>query len=158
MNSQRIAVIRVRGETGVMKKIKYTLHMLRLYKKNNCIILKNTPSHLGFLHRIKDYVTWGELDKTTFKELIEKRGRIISNKPFTESYLKEKTNQTLSEFIEDFFVYKKEIKDVPGLKLFFRLNPPRKGFEKKGVKKPFSLGGALGYRKEKINDLIKRML
>ena len=40
----------------------------------------------------------------------------------------------------------------------FHLNPPRKGFGRKGVKVPFSKGGALGYRGDKINDLIERML
>ena len=43
-------------------------------------------------------------------------------------------------------------------KSYFRLNSPRKGFGRKGIKKPFSVGGALGDRKEKINDLIRRML
>jgi large subunit ribosomal protein L30 len=40
----------------------------------------------------------------------------------------------------------------------FRLSPPRGGFERKGIKTPFTMGGALGNRKEKINDLIKRMI
>ena len=39
-----------------------------------------------------------------------------------------------------------------------RLQPPRKGFGRKGIKLPFKVGGALGYRGEKINDLIKRMV
>ncbi len=43
-------------------------------------------------------------------------------------------------------------------KTFFRLHPPRKGFERKGIKIPFKVGGALGYRGDKINDLIKRMM
>ena len=43
-------------------------------------------------------------------------------------------------------------------KSYFRLNSPRKGFGRKGIKKSFSVGGALGDRKEKINDLIRRML
>ena len=38
------------------------------------------------------------------------------------------------------------------------LHPPRGGFERKGIKTPFVSGGALGDRKEKINDLIKRMI
>jgi len=38
------------------------------------------------------------------------------------------------------------------------LNPPRKGFGRKGVKIPFRLGGALGDRGEKMNDLILRMV
>lgn len=40
----------------------------------------------------------------------------------------------------------------------FRLNPPRKGYGRKGVKIPFRLGGAYGDRKEKINDLLTRMM
>ena len=40
----------------------------------------------------------------------------------------------------------------------FALHPPKGGFERKGIKMPFKLGGAYGYRAEKINDLIKRML
>lgn len=43
-------------------------------------------------------------------------------------------------------------------KKFYTLHPPRGGFERKGIKLPFTLGGVLGNRKEKINDLIKRML
>jgi large subunit ribosomal protein L30 len=39
-----------------------------------------------------------------------------------------------------------------------RLNPPRKGYGRKGVKMPFSKGGACGNRKEKINDLLMRMM
>lgn len=42
-------------------------------------------------------------------------------------------------------------------KKFFRLNSPRKGFGRKGIKTSFTRGGALGYRGDKINDLIKRM-
>ncbi|MFP4423704.1 MAG: uL30 family ribosomal protein [Candidatus Woesearchaeota archaeon] len=39
---------------------------------------------------------------------------------------------------------------------FIPLHPPRKGYG--GIKVPFARGGALGDRKEKINDLIKRMI
>jgi len=48
--------------------------------------------------------------------------------------------------------------DPKRTKPYFRLNPPKKGFGRKGIKVPFSKRGALGNRKEKINDLIKRML
>ncbi len=40
----------------------------------------------------------------------------------------------------------------------YRLNPPKGGFERKGIKFPFNQKGALGDRKEKINDLLKRMI
>ena len=41
---------------------------------------------------------------------------------------------------------------------FYRLHPPVGGFERKGTKRSFKEGGALGDRGEKINDLIKRMV
>ncbi|MBI4738214.1 uL30 family ribosomal protein [Candidatus Woesearchaeota archaeon] len=44
------------------------------------------------------------------------------------------------------------------LKPYFRLSPPRGGFERKGTKKPYSTGGSLGYRGDNINDLIQSML
>src|SRR3989338_7179806 len=44
------------------------------------------------------------------------------------------------------------------LKPFFRLQPPRGGYERKGTKVGYQAGGALGYRGIKINDLIKRMI
>jgi large subunit ribosomal protein L30 len=40
----------------------------------------------------------------------------------------------------------------------YRLNPPRKGYGRKGIKKSFHIGGALGNRGEKINDLLQRMI
>ena len=51
-----------------------------------------------------------------------------------------------------------KLKDVPGMKTYFRLKPPVKGFERNGIKKPFSLGGALGYRKDNINNLLRKMI
>lgn len=43
-------------------------------------------------------------------------------------------------------------------KKFFRLNSPKKGYAKKGIKTPFTMGGALGNRGDEINDLVLRML
>jgi len=43
-------------------------------------------------------------------------------------------------------------------KKFYRLNSPRKGFGRKGIKNSFARGGALGDRGDKINDLIMRMV
>jgi large subunit ribosomal protein L30 len=52
----------------------------------------------------------------------------------------------------------KNPKDPKKTKPFFRLNNPKGGFERKGIKWPFTKGGALGYRGDKINDLIKKMI
>src|SRR3989344_1239832 len=155
---KKIAVIRIRGSFGVRKEIKDTMNMLRLYNQNHCIIIDSSPNYIGMLKKIKDYVTWGEIDEKTFNELISRRGKIIANKSLTESYLKEKVKLSFEEFTKEFFNFKKNLKDIPGFKLYFKLKPPIKGFERKGIKVPYSMGGVLGYRKENINGLILRML
>lgn len=50
-----------------------------------------------------------------------------------------------------------EAKKKKGMK-YVALHPPKGGFEHKGIKIPFGVGGALGNRKDKINALLKRML
>ncbi|MEA3379065.1 MAG: 50S ribosomal protein L30 [Nanoarchaeota archaeon] len=158
MNKTRIAIIRISGNCGLRFVIKDTLKMLRLYKKFTCIVIPNTPAYLGMLKKVKDFVTWGEIDDKTFTELLLKRGKLPGKQVISEQYIKAKTKLSVSDFVKEYFAFKKDLKDIPGLKSFFRLNPPKNGFEKKGTKKPFSMGGVLGYRKDKINELIKRMI
>lgn len=115
---EMIAVVRVRGLTGVRHDIKETMGYLGLFRKNYCVLLEKKSSITGMIKKIKDFVTWGDINKDVI-ELLKKKDEG---------------------------------------KKFFRLNPPKKGFGRKGIKKPFSVGGALGNRGEKINDLIKRMV
>ena len=154
----KIAIIRIAGQQGLNYKLKTTFKLLNLHKKNTCVLVDNTKQTQGMIKLLKDNITWGEIDKETLSKLLEKRGRVLGNKPLTKEYVKEKSKSEFDKFIGELFEGKKQIKDVEGLKPFFRLLPPRKGFERKGTKKHFAMGGALGYRKEKINDLIQRML
>jgi len=154
----QIAIIRIRGKLGLRKDIKDTLNMLRLYNKNFCIIIKNKPQNIGMIKKVKDYITWGEVNEDSLKLLLGKRGKLPGKKQLTDKYIEEKLKTNIESFTKEILEEKKSLKDLPGLKLFFRLKPPIGGFERKGIKTPFSLGGALGYRKEKINELIKKMI
>ena len=60
----------------------------------------------------------------------------------------------ISEETYNKLVEKRGKKDREGkIKKVFHLHPPRKGFERKGIKTPFTIGGALGNRKEKIKNV-----
>ena len=143
-NLKKLAAIRVRGIIGVNSEIEDTMKMMRLYKKNFCCVLPNNPIYAGMLKKAKDYITWGEIDEQTFKLLVDRRGEEFKGR---EADSKKKISYN------DFFAF-----DGKKLKKYFRLNPPRKGFERKGIKHAFKEGGALGYRGEKINELIRRMV
>jgi len=54
---------------------------------------------------------------------------------------------------------KRGTKDKEGkMNNFFHLHPPTGGFERKGIKRNFVQGGALGYRADKIKALIEKMM
>jgi len=124
----KLALVRVRGQVRMVWDIKDTLNNLGLYRPNYCVIVEKTPVFLGMIKKVDRHITWGEASEETLNLLEKKR---------------EKTKNKKGEV-----VYKK----------FLRLNPPRKGYGRKGIKKSFQEKGALGYRGDKINELIKRML
>ena len=131
---EKIAVVQVRGTIGANRGAIDTLKSLRLHRQNYCTVVPKTPEYLGMLQAAKDFITWGEIEEATEKALIEKRG--------------EEAKDTSAD----------GEKSGKSIKKFFRLNPPKKGYGRKGTKNMFSSGGALGYRGAKINDLIQRML
>ncbi|WP_292459459.1 50S ribosomal protein L30 [Methanothermococcus sp.] len=151
------AVVRVRGSVGVRGDIADTLKMLRLHRVNHCVIVPNTETYKGMLNKAKDYITYGEIDKDTLVKLILKRGRLPGNKRLNEEKVKELMELSVEELAEKIVNEEILLKNTP-LKPVFRLHPPRKGYDKAGIKKPFSVGGALGYRGAEINTLLEKMM
>lgn len=126
-----IAIVRITGDVKIRQDIRETFKRMGLTRKYSCIVLENPNSEqMGMLAKVRDLVAFGELNRETFKKLVEIRGY----KGKTPSKAKgEKPKQQV-----------------------FRLHPPRKGIDSKlyfGQKK-----GVLGNNKEKINELIERML
>ncbi len=151
------AVIRVRGTVNVRGDIKDTLKMLRLNRANHCVILPAEPSIEGMLRKVKDYVTWGEMKPDVLAKLILKRGRLESGKKITDAYVKKNTEfKSLIAFSKAICEGKEKFTNLEAMKPVIRLHPPLKGYE--GIKRSFVEGGALGYRGDKINDLVDRMI
>jgi len=155
---KKLAVIRVRGGVHMREDIKTTLKFLRLNRINHCVIVDDTPQYMGMINKVKDYVTWGEINKEILTKLLEKRGRFSGKRRLDEEYIKKNTPyKSIKGFVDDFMNFKVDLKSI-NLKPVFRLRPPKKGYERAGIKKPFSVGGALGYRGEKINELLEKMI
>jgi len=151
------AAIRIRGKINVKPDIKKTLSLLNLTRANHCVLLEEKPTTKGMLQVTKDYITWGEINQKVLSKLINERGKIEGDKKLTEDFIKSATSYNNFEKLSEAIVEKKiRFNDIPGVKPVFRLNPPKKGFE--GVKRSFSKKGALGYRGDKINQLIERMI
>jgi large subunit ribosomal protein L30 len=133
-----------------------TLRMLGLTRINHCVLVDNTPSMRGMLQKAKDYITWGEAKPETVEALLRNRGRLVGNRPLGERLLQLLGLGGFREFAEALCAGKASLKAVPGLKKVFRLHPPRKGY--RSTKRAVGEGGDLGYRGERINELLTRMI
>lgn len=151
-----IAAIRVRGRTGIKRDIADTLDMLKLTRINHAVLIEENPSYKGMLQKAKDYITWGEVDPEIVAQLISKRGKLSGNIRVTEDYIKENTDYSGVEELSKAVVDSGAKLEDSGIKPVFRLHPPRKGYE--DIKKTFTESGSLGYRGDKIGDLIKKMI
>lgn len=158
MINMMLAVVRIKGKVNVKKEVEKTLQLLKLYRKHHCTILPAKKEVLGMLRKVDRYITWGEIEPSVLKKLIEKRGRLPGNKRITLEYIKNKMSMDLDELIKKIIDENFKLSNIPGLKTFFKLKPPTKGFGKVGVRKPFSLGGVFGYRGKDINLLLERMI
>ncbi len=151
------AVIRVRGRTGIRKEIEDTLKMMNLTRINHCVLIPDTPSYRGMLQKVKDYVTWGEINEEVLSKLIRIRGRLMGDKKITDEYIHETMGYENIESLAKAIAEGKILyRDIPNVKPVFRLHPPLKGWEK--TKRHYTEGGALGYRGSAVNELILKML
>lgn len=151
------AAVRVRGQPDVSYDIEYTMGLLGLTRVNHCVVLPENDVTKGMLQKVKDYVTWGEINEETLAELIRVRGRLEGDKMIDDAYLADKTEfKTVGELAKAIINDNYKMKDIEGAKPVFRMHPPVKGFE--GNKRSWTNGGALGYRGDAINALVSRML
>jgi len=151
------AVIRVRGHRKINRDIEDTMSMLRLNRVNHCVVIPENDAMKGMLQKSKDFITWGEVSEETLTRLIRARGRLYGDAPIDDQYVGgNSAYQSVEGFAQG--VVRGEVKysDLKDVKPVFRLHPPRQGYE--AVKKDVKTHGSLGYRGDRINALIEKML
>lgn len=152
--------IRLRGTSRIPPDVEKAFEALRLKRRFHAALLKMDESVKGALRKVKDWVTWGEINREALASLLRERGEVKGGKRLDEPFIKTAFNKNgfedLSHAMLTGEVTLAKLRKS-GVKTVFRLHPPRKGF-KGSVKRPFGVGGELGYRGEAVNDLVKRML
>lgn len=156
MERKCILVIRIRGGVNVSHKNEDTLRMIRVDRNNFATLLDDRPEYKGMLQRVKDYVTWGEPTVDTIKHLLEKRGKLYGDKPINEEALKALGYDSIEALASALSSVEAQYHKLEGIKPFFRLSPPSKGF-KNTVKRAYTNKGELGYRGDAINELAYKM-
>ncbi|WP_455276116.1 50S ribosomal protein L30 [[Eubacterium] cellulosolvens] len=154
-----LVAIRLRGTVGLDPNTIETFNSLNLPRKYNAVFLQKRPEIDGMLKKVKDFITWGEVNKESMEMVLRKRGRLTGNKKLTNEFVKEKLQlnsiEEVTKALWDTKMTLKHLRDV-GVRPVFRLHPPKGGF-KKSTKRSYKSGGELGYRQDNINELLKKM-
>ena len=156
-----LVLVRIRGTVNVTGKTSDTLDMLHLERPNHAVVVPKTPSYLGMVQRVKDYVAYGDVDAETMGALLKARGKVTGQRPLTDAFVKEATANkfaTIDAFAKAVVDGSATLKDLgEDYKPYFRLNPPVGGHVG-STKRHFTVKGELGYRGKDINALLRRMM
>lgn len=141
-------VIRVRGKVGIKQEIRDTFKMLRLDKSYSLILLPENPIYKGMVKKVKDYSIYGPISEPVIKEVLKMR--LLTNEG-------SKADEKLVDKAVKALKKGNLLKDVEGIKPVIRLQPPKGGFRRKGLKKTVKQGGDLGFH-ESIDEIVKKMV
>jgi large subunit ribosomal protein L30 len=140
------AVVRVRGTIHAQEPLVETLRHLHLTRANHAVVVPETPAFSGMVYAVQGYVTWGPVGPQTVELLVRERGRLRQGSPVPSEEVADLARR----------VHEEGLPAAPRLKPLFRLKAPRGGW--RSTKRPYALGGALGYRPSGTSDDMDHLL
>ena len=160
-----IIIIRICGQwERIPKEIQLILAKFHLKELNNAIILFYNTENFKMVKLIESYVTWGYINKYLIEDLLRKRGSVTlgNNEPneldnvAIENSLGRLGIVCIEDIIFELTKETKNAKDVLNYLGYFKLEKNDDGFDKANIS--FEKGGNQGFRGDKINALLKKMI
>ncbi|RKP07914.1 60S ribosomal protein L7 [Thamnocephalis sphaerospora] len=159
-----VFVIRIKGIMKMAPKPRKVLQLLRLRQINNGVFLRMTKATANMLKLVEPYVTYGEANLKSIRELIYKRGfgkvksqrKALSDNRVVEETLGKYGIICVEDLIHEIATCGPNFKVVNNFLWPFKLSNPTGGWTAKKARH-FIEGGDAGNRQDKINDLIRRM-
>lgn len=157
-------VIRLRGISNIAPKPRKILQLLRLLQINNGVFVKLTKATQQMLQLVEPYVTYGEPNLKTVRELIYKRGYAKINRqriPLSDNKLIEDNLGkfgiiSVEDLVHEIYTVGPHFKEANQFLWAFKLSNPNGGFADTKFRH-FVEGGDTGDREQDINRLVRRM-
>ncbi|KAI0273730.1 60S ribosomal protein L7 [Gloeopeniophorella convolvens] len=157
-------VVRIRGINEIAPKPRKILQLLRLLQINNGVFVRVTKATQQMLRLVEPYVTYGEPNLKTVRELIYKRGygkvdrqRVpLSNNAVIENALGKFDILSIEDLVHEIFTVGPNFKQASNFLWPFKLSNPTGGWRTRKFKH-FVEGGDFGNRQININKLVRQM-
>jgi large subunit ribosomal protein L30 len=154
--SASLLVVNMRGLVNTRRPVRRTLQELRLLKRFNATIVPDNEVFRGMLESAKEHLAWCELDARTAENLLTKRAESSNGNKVSESILKGSGFSSFADLASALASGKASLSADFGFRQFFRLSPPKGGFNR-SIRRQFGEGGVLGPNKE-LEKLVERMI
>jgi large subunit ribosomal protein L7e len=159
-----VFAIRIKGIMKIAPKPRKVLQLLRLLQINNGVFIRLNKATKNMLQIVEPYVTYGEPNLKTVKELIYKRGygkvdgmRIpLTNNMVIEKALGQHGILCMEDLVHEIATCGPKFKEVSNFLWPFKLSNPTGGWSVKKTRH-FVEGGDAGDREDKINALVRKM-
>merc|ERR1712227_82936 len=156
-------VMRIKGINNIAPKPRKILQLLRLLQINNGVFVKVAKATSEMLLRVESYITYGEPNLKTVRELVYKRGYGKVNKqrlPLTDNSVIEGALGkygivSIEDLVHEIYTVGPNFKQASNFLWPFKLSSPTGGYKQKGIS--FTEGGDYGNRDAKINNLVRQM-
>jgi len=157
-------VVRIRGINEIAPKPRKILQLLRLLQINNGVFVKVTKATEQMLRLVEPYITYGEPNLKTVRELIYKRGygrvekqRVpLSNNQVIEQALGKYDILSVEDLVHEIFTVGPNFKQAANFLWPFKLSNPTGGWRTRKFKH-YVQGGDFGNREANINKLVRQM-
>ncbi|KAG5219993.1 60S ribosomal protein [Salix suchowensis] len=143
-------VIRIRGINEIAPKPRKILQLLRLLQINNGVFVKVTRATQQMLRLVEPYITYGEPNLKSVRELIYKRGYGKVDNSWEIRYL------SVEDLVHEIITAGPNFKQASNFLWPFKLSNPTGGWRTRKFKH-YVQGGDFGDRETNINKLIRQM-
>jgi len=160
-----VIIIRISGNWDrIANDIKTLLLKLKMKRLYSALILKYDKQTFKLINLIEAYITWGYINKTSISDLIYKRATYYGNDkhlvPLDNNIVENNLGQLnlvcIEDIVHELATCGKRFKEVVNFLGFFLLSPTDE--VKKKIHLKVEKGGAQGFRGDKINELLKKMI
>jgi large subunit ribosomal protein L30 len=151
-----LLVLNIHGRINSSVPVRKALEELKVERKFSASVVTDDAPTVGMLKLCKDYVAWAPIDSELLVTLLKKRGMVSTTKRLDEASLAAIGFNSHEDLAGKMMLEQLRLSEVPGMRPFFRLAPPRGGF-KLSLRRQFSERGMLGSN-PKLPELVRRML
>jgi len=152
----QLLVIRLRGTVNMYHDVAASLQRLGLLRRYAATIVPSTDDYIGLLRKAAAFVAWSEVDQGVIASILKARGELQGGKRIDADWLKARGFKDIDDLAAKVVDGSVNLRHLEGLKPFFRLHPPLKGFKRSTIKH-YRAGGMLSENPE-LPKLVERMI